>query len=125
MPPRSLSRLPVYLWHDIPTLADAILDRVTHNLCRNAQTAPARTIRSTSKQTKKIIFPTRQDAAVWPTLNRNPGRLQIGAAGGFKLECMAGFPKPSSAVPSSCSGLRSNNARVGAETVCSVSFFPP
>ena len=53
------------------------------------------------KQTnEKIIFQTRQDAAVWPTSNWNPGRLQIGAAGGFKLECMAGFPKPSSAVPS-------------------------
>ena len=105
------SQVPVDRWHDmigVPTLADAILDRLVHNAYRSNSPAracasgnphdtaptitPTSTIPLTSPPNANIINMTRGNA-------QPRGRHHVGTLAGFKsewvagfrLECMAGF----------------------------------
>ena len=88
------SQVPVDRWHDmigVPTLADAILDRVIHNAYRiDLAGESLRKPRSSSEiealltnpdNPNIIDFDPAEANSRWPTSNRNPGRLQIGIGG--------------------------------------------
>src|SRR3954471_9923250 len=100
------SQVPVDRWYDmigIPTLADAVLDRVVHNAYRielSGESLRKRKAPEPAAAQRPLDLPQRDhDHPPRPAGRRRPGRLQIGMVAGFTSEQRPAsdrYPRPAS-----------------------------